>query len=56
MHKVFAMPILMAVLSGVGLLSALLGDNIWDALSWIGLGVPVAAILWFAGRPARTSR
>jgi len=49
MRKLFAMPVLMAVLSGVGLLSALLGDDIWDVLSWLGLGIPVAVILWFAG-------
>ncbi|VEF13312.1 Uncharacterised protein [Pseudomonas fluorescens] len=38
--KVFSTPIVIAVLSAAGLFAALLGDGIWDALSWIGLGVP----------------
>lgn len=51
----FGIPILLGVLSTVGLISALLGDDIWDALSWIALGVPCAVILWywFGGRRGR---
>jgi hypothetical protein len=45
--RVFAVPILLGLLSVVGLLSALLGDDIWDALSWFALGVPCAVIAWF---------
>ncbi|HET6223908.1 MAG TPA: hypothetical protein VFE11_17155 [Dongiaceae bacterium] len=55
-RRVFAIPLLLAVLSAIGLLSALLGDNFWDALSWLGLGVPVAVILWFVARPEREPR
>ena len=36
----FRIPILLAVLSAAGLTSALLGDGIWDGLSWLALGVP----------------
>ncbi|MFJ4193220.1 hypothetical protein [Pseudomonas sp. NPDC089534] len=39
--KVFSTPLVIALLSAAGLFAALLGDGIWDALSWIGLGVPV---------------
>jgi hypothetical protein len=55
-RRVFAIPVLLAVLSAIGLLSALLGDNFWDALSWLGLGVPVTVILWFVARPEREPR
>ncbi|AJO81093.1 hypothetical protein [Pseudomonas sp. MRSN 12121] len=43
--KVFGAPLFIAVLSAAGLFSALLGDGIWDALSWLGLGVPAALAL-----------
>lgn len=38
--KVFSTPIVIALLSAAGLFAALLGEGIWDALSWVGLGVP----------------
>ncbi|KPA87412.1 MULTISPECIES: hypothetical protein [Pseudomonas] len=38
--KVFAIPLLIAVLTAAGLFTALLGDGLWDTLSWLGLGVP----------------
>ncbi|MEW6143661.1 MAG: hypothetical protein AB1598_01450 [Thermodesulfobacteriota bacterium] len=49
---VFGIPILLAALSAFGLVSALLGNGIWDMLSWITLGIPVAVIVrhvWFGG-------
>ena len=45
-------PIVLGVATAVGLLSALLGDAVWDALSWVVLGAPVAVAAWFASRPA----
>ena len=38
--KVFGTPTVIALLSAAGLFAALLGDGVWDALSWLGLGVP----------------
>ncbi len=38
--KVFAIPSVIALLSAAGLFAALLGDGVWDGLSWLGLGVP----------------
>ena len=46
-------PVVLAVVTAVGLLSALLGDAAWDALSWLALGAPVLVAAWFAWRPAR---
>lgn len=45
--RVFAIPVLLGLLSVVGLLSALLGDGAWDALSWLTLGVPCVVIAWY---------
>ena len=39
--KVLSIPLAMGLVSVMGLFSALLGDEAWDVLSWIGLGIPV---------------
>ncbi len=44
--KVFRMPLLIGVLGAAGLFAALLGDGWWDALAWVGLGLPV----WYGVR------
>lgn len=43
-------PVLLAVLSLFGLLSALLADGLWDTLSWLALGVPVLVCAWYGLR------
>lgn len=45
--KLWGMPILLGVMSLVGLVSALLEDGLWDGLSWLTLGIPVALMLWY---------
>jgi hypothetical protein len=45
-RRVFAVPVLLAVVSLIGLLSALLGDGPWDAVSWIALGAMVVVAGW----------
>jgi len=47
LRQVFAAPLAIAVLSTVGLISALAGDGIWDMLSWLTLAIPVAVILYY---------
>jgi len=39
--RLWGMPILLAVISLGGLISALAGDGIWDVLSWVGLLIPL---------------
>lgn len=39
-RRIFAWPLVIGLLGALGLFTALLGDGGWDALSWIGLGVP----------------
>ena len=39
--QVFGIPLLMALLSAIGLVSALVGDGIWDSVSWVMLLFPI---------------
>lgn len=43
---VFAAPIAITIVSAIGLIAALTGDGWRDALSWLALSVPVAAVAW----------
>ncbi|MGC4098131.1 MAG: hypothetical protein QM706_13535 [Nitrospira sp.] len=45
-RQIWTAPIVLGIVSAIGLVSALLGDGIWDALSWVALTAPIAAILW----------
>jgi hypothetical protein len=51
-RQIVAWPALIGVLSTVGLLSALLGDGIWDGVSWIVLAIPVVLYCGFVRRGA----
>lgn len=42
--KIFGWPVLLALVSAVGLLGALLGDGPLDWLSWFCLFVPMAVL------------
>ncbi len=50
---IFAAPIVIALFSIVGLVAALLGDGFLDAISWIGLLIPLA-VIWWALRSRRS--
>jgi hypothetical protein len=45
---VWRWPLWIGIASLVGLVSALLGDGIWDLLSWVTLALPVliAGLAW----------
>ena len=45
-RKVYGPAILLAAITAYGLLSALLGDGIWDELSWVALAIPLTVIAW----------
>ncbi len=51
--RVFGIPLLIAIVSLIGLLSALIGDGLWDALSWAALALPLATILWHWAKARR---
>ncbi|MGL3213351.1 hypothetical protein [Bradyrhizobium sp. BR 1433] len=48
--QIFAAPLVIAIVSAVGLISALVGDGWWDAVSWAGLGLPLLLYLVFIWR------
>lgn len=41
----------LALLSTVGLVSALVGDGVWDVLSWLTLAVPIAIGAYCFAKP-----
>jgi hypothetical protein len=47
LRVIFAVPALLALVTAIGLVSALLGDGIWDLASWMLLGIPVAFAIWY---------
>lgn len=47
---IWTAPIVLGVLTAIGLVSALVGDGIWDALSALTLGVVVAVGGWYGLR------
>jgi hypothetical protein len=48
--QIFAMPIVIGILSTVGLIAALVGDGWWDGLSWASLSLPVLLYVFFMMR------
>jgi hypothetical protein len=47
-------PLLLSIVTLIGLISALVGDGFWDSLSWFCLGSPVIVIAWcFIRQPRR---
>jgi len=53
MLRTWIIPIWLGLMTGVGLISALLGDGIWDALSWLALAVPVALCIYYWARSTK---
>lgn len=54
--RIFALPLLIAVLSLVGLIAALLGDGVMHGVAWLGLTAPVAAAGWAMRKRRRPRR
>jgi len=48
--RVWLWPLLLAIAGLVGLISALVGDGVWDVLSWLALGTPIAVVIAAASR------
>lgn len=51
-RRLYSIPSALAILSGGGLISALLADGFWDWVSWVALSIPAVVIIWFVLRPA----
>lgn len=56
LRTVYRIPLVLGFVTIIGLLSALLGDGVWDVLSWLLLGVPLFLLALFYGarRPRRS--
>lgn len=54
--KIFAIPALIGIFAGVGLTSALIGDGLWDAVSWLFLGVPIGVLTYLSVLTRRRPR
>ena len=50
LNQIFAGPLVIAIVSTVGLISALVGDGWWDAVSWVALGLPVLLYVLYIWR------
>jgi hypothetical protein len=48
--RMWGAPLMLALLTIVGLVSALLGDGVWDYLSAVALAVPTLACVWYGLR------
>lgn len=53
--QIFKPVIAIGVISGIGLISALLGDGIWDGLSWLCLAWVSALGLYYLFRKQTSS-
>lgn len=51
-RAIFAMPALLAAMTALALVAGLVGDGLWDLVSWAGLAVPVLAA-WPAITPRK---
>ncbi len=52
--RVFRWPMIIGMLSIVGLLSALVADGVWDGVSWAALSIPVV-VGWLKSRARKNS-
>jgi len=54
--QIWAVPVLLALLTVIGLVAALLGDGAWDLVSALALGAPVAVGARYAFRRTPAQR
>lgn len=56
-RSTYAIPAIVAAVSLLGLILALTGDGLRDALSWAALATPIAAVAWaMRGRRRPTTK
>jgi len=51
--RLWGMPLVLALATLVGLLAALIGDGLWDALSWLLLSSLVLVVVWYIAKANR---
>jgi hypothetical protein len=45
-RKVYGTASMLAAITAIGLILALFGDGMWDAISWVALAIPLSVIAW----------
>lgn len=53
LSQIFGWPLVIGALSTIGLVSALVGDGLWDGVSWLTLLLPILLYALFLLRPRR---
>lgn len=53
LRRTFGIPAVIALASVIGLVSALIGDGVFDAISWIALGTVICVLIWAGFLPKR---
>ncbi|WP_420149088.1 hypothetical protein [Spirosoma sp.] len=53
---IWAIPLWIGIISLFGLIAALVGNNLWDVMSWITLGIPLLLIGRFVWKPTSVKR
>lgn len=48
LRRTFGVPAVIALASIIGLVSALIGDGVFDTVSWIALGTVIGVVMWAA--------
>ncbi|MCK9504832.1 MAG: hypothetical protein M0Q95_11700 [Porticoccaceae bacterium] len=54
--QIFAVPFWVGVISFIGLIAALVGDGVFDGISWLALGIPIILVVHFNRRASKNSR
>ena len=52
-RRLWFWPLVLAVFTATGLVSALFSESWGDAWAWLALSIPLVAIAWRCARPAR---
>ena len=52
--ELWGVPILLGILTVIGLVVALLGDGVWDLVSVAALAAPVLVGCWYGFRPPKS--
>lgn len=47
LRRVYLIPLIVGIVSSAGLIFALVGDGLWDWLSWLALGATAAVAIGF---------
>lgn len=53
LSRIFGMPLLLGVLTAIGLLAGLLGEGPWKWVCWAGLGIPALVMGYYVLRAER---